>query len=581
MTGSAAAVAEVAGPRPAWRAERSRAWIRRHSTAPLAVLLVGLLAQLVLSLYWTRNGFLGVDGLYYIAGRGGVSGDHASIFAVYAGHWQPVLMSLYIVLWWMFGLHSYVPYVLPAILTHLLICTMLYTLLRRLGVGPWVALVPVWLLLWYGGAGDAWLSDAPFALAWPVAFGVVALNVLVHRPDRSWARWVACGLLTVALGISITSVVVLLLVGLFLLGSQGWRASLRVTLLPAAVFAVWFLGWGRHGGRAHVSTDILLALPRDALSVLVLPLGDVTAIPGAGVLLTLCVVGTAVLARVGSPPLRALAIAGIAAAAAQTCLSVLANAAFGGVESMSVGRYRYVIFTMLVPAVGLALDVVSRRARDVLGPTRSVVALLTVAGLAAATANGVDAERQTSKFTDAIAARYLTYLHGTMVATDLGERMLTPEIPVLFVRGQDLVTLARPDLRDKITIGKPDDLDRLTTENLMYVGVGAETYDIGAPAGIRSGDFDRPLSQETGCRTYRTTSAAPFITLSSLEGGQIAVTSNSATVHTLVTREGQPQLEPRTWAVEPGETVYIATSAELAELQISFDSGGEFTICRA
>lgn len=581
LTGSAAAAAEVAGPRPAGRTERIRARVRRHSTPPVAVLIVGLLAQLVLSLYWTRNGFLGVDGMYYIASRGGVSGEHTNIFAVYAGHWQPVLMSLYIVLWWIFGLHSYVPYILPAILTHLLICTMLYTLLRRLGVGPWVALVPVWLLLWYGAGGDAWLSDAPFALALPVALGLVALNVLAYRPDRARARWVACGLLTVGLGISITSVVVLLLVTLFLLGSQGWRASLRVVLLPALVFTVWFLGWGRHGGRAHVGSDILLDLPRNAVSVLVLPLGDVVAIPAAGVLLTVCVAGAAVLARVGSPPLRALALAGIAAAAAQTCLSVLANAAFGGLESMSVGRYRYVIFAMLVPAIGLTLDVASRRAHDVLGPTRLVVAVISVAALAAATVNGIAAERQTHTFTDAIAARYLTYLRGTLIATDLGERMLTPEIPVLFVRGQDLVTLSRPDLRHKISIGRPDALDRLETENLMYAGVGAESLDLPAPAGIRSGDFNRPLSQEFGCRKYETTSGAPFIVLSSLEGGQIAVTSNSGTIHTRVTREGEPQMEPRTWPVVPGQTVYIGTSAQLAELQIAFDAGGEFTICRA
>ncbi len=579
LTGSAA-VAEVAGPRPAGRAERFRARVRRHSTPPVAVLLLGLLVQLVLSLYWTRNGFLGVDGLYYIASRGGVSGDHTSIFAVYAGHWQPVLMPLYIVLWWIFGLHSYLPYILPAILTHLLICTLLYTLLRRLGVGPWVALVPVWLLLWYGTAGDAWLSDPPFALTSPLALALLSLNLLVHRPDRAWARWVSCGLLTIALGISITSVIALLLVGLFLLGSQGWRASLRVVLLPAAVFAVWFLGWGRHGGRAHVTGDILLDLPRNALSVLVLPLGDVVAIPGAGVLLTICVVVTAVLARVGSPLLRAWALAGIAAAATQTCLSVLANAQFG-VENMSVGRYRYVILTMLVPALGLTLDAASRRARDVLGPTRVVVAVLSVVGLAAATVNGIDTERQTSRFTDAVAARYSTYLRGTLVATDLGERMLTPEVPVLFVRGQDLVRLAQPELRSKLGIGIPSDLDRLQTENLMYVGVGAETFNMGPPAGIRSGDFDRPLSQDFGCRTYETASGAPFITLSSLEGGQIAVTSNSGTIHTRVTREGEPQMEPRTWPVVPGQPVYIATSAQLAELQIAFDAGGEFTICRA
>src|SRR5262245_45925058 len=170
-----------------------RAARRRTGLLPAAILALGILGQLAASLYWTRDGWLGVDGLYYISSRGGLTGEHTSIFAPYAGHWQPVLISMYLVLWWIFGLHSYLPYVLPAILTHLVICVLLYGILRRLGIGPWVALVPVWALLWFGVGGESWLMDAPFALTAPVALGLVAVYLLVRRPDAAWAQWVACG----------------------------------------------------------------------------------------------------------------------------------------------------------------------------------------------------------------------------------------------------------------------------------------------------------------------------------------------------------------------------------------------------
>ena len=340
----------------------------------MTILAAGLVGQLVLSLYWTREGWLGVDGLYYISSRGGLPGDHTSIFAPYAGHWQPVLISLYLVLWWTFGLHSYVPYVLPAILAHLVICALLYGLLRRVGLGPWVPWSRLGPPLVRHGRRDlarqrflrSHLSDRPCPGRAPRARPPAGLGQ---------APWVACALLTVSLGISATAVIAVLLVALFALGARGFATCLRVALVPTVVFATWFLVSGHSGGRVRVSAEDLLGVPRDALSVLVLPLGDVAALATVGPLLTLGIVLVTVLARVDNTPLRALALAGIGAAGAQTCLSVLANAQLS-LESWGVGRYRYVVLTMLVPAFALTLHVVVERARDVLGPTTAVVGVL-------------------------------------------------------------------------------------------------------------------------------------------------------------------------------------------------------------
>jgi hypothetical protein len=559
---------------------RSGRWtrLRRPGSAATWVLVVGLIGQLALSLYWSRDGWIGVDGLYYISSRGGLDGDHTSIFAPYAGHWQPVLISLYLVLWWIFGLHSYLPYVLPAILAHLVICVLLYGLLRRLGLGPWVSLIPAWVVLWFGTGGETWLADAPFALTCPVVLALVALHVLVRRPDSVRAPWVACGLLTLGLGISATGVVAVVLVGLFVLGTRGVRPALQVALVPAVVFAVWYLVSGRTGGRVRVQAEDLLGVPKDALSVLVLPLGDLAGLAVLGPLLTLAIILAAVLVPGVATPLRALALAGVGAAVAQTSLSVVANADLG-LASWGVGRYRYLVLVLLVPALAIALHAVVERARVVVGPSRALVAVLSVLGLLALTLNGIEGERSQAAFTQAVADRYLTYMRGTFVATDLGERMLTPDAPGPFVIGENLVRLAQPEHRDEFSIGTPDDEDRLTTENYMYVGVGPQTYTLPAPAGVGSGDFDRPISDEFGCETYRATEP-PVLSLTSLDGGQIAVTSDSREVTTRLVRDGL-EGEPRIWGVTPGETVYIATSAELAQLWISFDAGGEFKICRA
>jgi hypothetical protein len=64
----------------------------------------------------------------------------------------------------------------------------------------------------------------------------------------------------------------------------------------------------------------------------------------------------------------------------------------------------------------------------------------------------------------------------------------------------------------------------------------------------------------------------------SFHGAQIAVTSQSSTIFTRLERDGVSGV-PKKWDVSPGETVYIATSAQLATLEVSFDSGGRFEIC--
>ena len=129
-------------------------------------------------------------------------------------------------------------------------------------------------------------------------------------------------------------------------------------------------------------------------------------------------------------------------------------------------------------------------------------------------------------------------MRGTFVATDVGERMLTPDVPGLYVGGRDMVRLAQPEHRGEFSVGTPDEQDRLTTENAMYVGVGPRTFSLPAPAGLGSGDFDRPLSSKFGCRDYTATTQAPILSMSSLEGGQIAVTSSSRAITTRLVRDG-------------------------------------------
>lgn len=561
---------------------RIERWVAK---APRIALATGVVASIVVSLTFAKGGWFGVDAYAYFADRGGLPGDHTSLWAPYGGHWEPVIISLYLVIWWMFGFSAYLPYVVPAVTVHAATCVLLYMLLRRLHFGPWVALTPVWLLLFYGAGSEAFITDAPVALTSAMACGLGALVILTGGASRR-RTIAATALLLVALGCSMTSLIALLLVGCVLLGLGRAREAAVIVGLPLGVFVVWFAVWGRHGGRAAFDFQAFLDSPSAVWSALAVPLEDVSAVPGAGVPLLLALVLASFVSSIALPAQRIVAWAGLLAAAAQLSLSSLANAsqvASGRelADLLSVGRYRYVVLLCLAPAAALALQWLAARFREAGGGApRWMWGLLAAVLLAASMVHGISDFRRGQHFNDAVGKQYKDVLFGSVAALSVGERMLNHSGPV-FMDGHHIEKLASPEARDHFTFGfQPTPSQRLTAEATLFVGVRETTMQLAGPDGLTSTDFTRELVDKPGCRGYDATTTSPLITMTSFEGSQIAVTSESSVIRTRLRRENL-ESEPKEWRVTPGKPVYIATSAQLAQLDIAFDNGGRFTICRA
>ena len=570
----------VSDPRARHRPLRTR----RRPSAPHLLLAAGLVASFAVCVHTVQDGWFGVDAYNYFADRGGLRGEHTSIWAPYGGHWEPVIIGVYLVIWKFVGFSSYLPYVLPAILTHLAICWLMFAVLRRLGHNAWVALAAVWLLLFYGASAEAYTSDAPVALTSALALGLGALYVIMGG-DSLRRQLGATALLVVALGCSVTSVVVTAFVAIFLVGMRRFRTAALVAGVPTAGFLLWFAVSGRTGGRGSFGVDLLLEIPAAVWHALTVPLGDVSGMAGAGVTLTLLVVIATLLSPETTAAQRSVALAGIAAALLQLSLSSVANAGTAGAAGLeaavTVGRYRYIVLVCLLPAVAVTLQWGVRRfAKVAIGQSRIVPALLAAALLLATTIHGLADLQGAKSFNVAVGQRYKDVLFGSVAATDLGEKMLYFEGPV-FMNGRDIERLARPEAREHF----PDDFEptadqRFAAESTLFVGVRPETMDLPAPAGISSDGFNRALANKFGCRTYESTTGSPLLTMSSFEGAQIAVTSDSSIIRTRLRRDDQSS-EPKAWKVEPGEPVFIATSAQLAQLDIAFDAGGTYEICRA
>jgi hypothetical protein len=269
----------------------------------------------------------------------------------------------------LFGMTSAMPeYVL---LTVFLILTagLLYVYVKR-RVGPWLALFAAVLLLFLGPAWEVLLWPFEITFVGPVLCGLAMLLAL-EREDRR-GDLAACLFLIVALGFSGLAVPFIVAAAVVVLqgNRKSWLGRLYVFLIPALLFAVWYLGWG-HDAQSHMSLHNVLAAPgfvADSVAVAVGALfGFGTSSIGTGlgvfwrwaVLLALAVaLGYRQLRRPGfSPGLWPV----VAAALANWLLAAL-NTVPGREPSSS--RYQYVgaVFVLMILA-NLLKDIrLSRRA---------------------------------------------------------------------------------------------------------------------------------------------------------------------------------------------------------------------------
>jgi hypothetical protein len=167
-----------------------------------------------------------------------------------------------------FGMSSAMPEYVVLVAFLLATAVLLFVYVRR-RVGPWPALFAALLVLFLGPAWEVLLSPFQITFCGPILCGLAALLAL-ERDDRR-GDLAACVLLSLGLGFSSLGVpfVVAAAVAVLLGPRPSWRRRAFVFVVPALLFAAWYLGWG-HDAESHVSLRNVLASPRyvaEAVSV--------------------------------------------------------------------------------------------------------------------------------------------------------------------------------------------------------------------------------------------------------------------------------------------------------------------------
>jgi hypothetical protein len=547
---------------------------------PLLLLLIALVAQGAVAVWLGRDGWFSGDVMRYYIERGGLPGGSEGLNDPHESHWQLTLIVIYLVMFKFVGLTTYLPYLLLTIAVHLLLVTVLFFLLQRLGIRRWTALVACVILLTYGAGSEAFLVEAPVALTATMLLGATALLLLVRQDFSTRSTWVGSLVLLVGVMTSIGGVVAAIWVGVAAL-SRGFGATARVVALPAVAFSTWYLVLGRSDGRVLLEGDDWLRIPETTWVLLTTPFDDLWGGSGIGPAVLLGVVVATLSRMKANPVLASVALAGLVAAMAQAVLSSVAQIPYG-LDQVTTSRYRYVVLATMLPSLALALDALVDLVRDSV-PDRQrrlalVPAMVVVVGMLVHAALG---QHRTAQGLESVGGETLSLLEGTFAAASAGEKQINDAVRGSYISGDDLARLVEPDTEGELPALEPSARDRLRAEGQYFVRVSGEDFvEVAAPARLQSSSFDRSVSLRPGCQTYEANTGLPVITVRTYTEAGLTITSDASSVTTRLSRPEEDLVgEHVQWRVEPGEPTQIATTAQIAELEIAFDAGGEFTVC--
>lgn len=296
-----------------------------------------------------------------------VDSGESNYLAPHVGHWSTAPMLITHGLKALFGLNTYWPYLIVAVLVHLGIAHLLWRILLRVGTDRWVAVALAFFfaVLGAGAQNILWGFQVGFMGAVLAGLGAALIADIAH-PTRPVAAYLGfAALSTLSLMFAGTALPVLVASGII-----AWRrrGPLRAALLlaPAVViYAIWYLYanlafTSEPAGRVDSLEQLVVGVPGYAAKMFVDALQLITPVPGFGIILFTLVFLAAAMRLSSLWATRPLAIALLGGAIAFAFLTGFSRINLGLTETAS-GRYVYLMIALMVPLLGVMATWAIRR----------------------------------------------------------------------------------------------------------------------------------------------------------------------------------------------------------------------------
>jgi hypothetical protein len=333
-----------------------------RARTPLVVFVV-LLALAVPTFLWIgRDQWFFLDEWDFLATRDG--GSIAGLLEPHNEHWTTVPIVIFRVLYNIFGLHTYLPYQLVPLIAHVVTAGLLFLVMRRVDVNPWIAVAAASLFAFFGSGSQNVVWAFQITFVGGLMFGLAQLCLADHDGPMDWRDLAAIGAGLLALMCSGVGLTMLAAVGVAIFVRRGWRMAALQTVPLAIVYGLWFRVYTEGGNPQNSSTaSQVLDFVVEGLKATYTEMGQ---LPGVGLVLALTLLVGAGLVLKGHG-LRegivryAVPLVLIGASVAFIFTAATTRADMLGTGFARASRYLYVIAALSLPAIAVAADAIARR----------------------------------------------------------------------------------------------------------------------------------------------------------------------------------------------------------------------------
>jgi hypothetical protein len=347
-----------------------------HEPWSARVFWVAVVAALPAILWWGRDHWFYFDEWQVLGAEGSAIPGYLE---GHNGHWSTLVRLDYQLNFALWGLRTYLPYQLPAVLSHLVVAVLVRQVARRCGARGWIATAAGLALLVFGSGRTNITFGFQVSLTGSLVCGF-ALLLLTDGPATVTKRdWLALPVGVV--GLMTSSVFVPMLVGLGVasLMRRGARVAMFHVVPLVAIYTAWYVRYGdetapplRLTGRAlRYAARLVWTTPHDLAQ----------GITGALLLVVAAVGLAAAVYRARRSARWAAAALPLGVAASWVTFAGLTAVARAetAVAPGTPGRFLHISAALLLPLIALGSEELARR-RALLGAAALVPLVIGLPG---------------------------------------------------------------------------------------------------------------------------------------------------------------------------------------------------------